>query len=910
MANLRFRLLGPLELEVDGRPADLGGPRPRAILALLLLQRNLPLDRMDIVDRVWGNDAPATAEHAVEVYISKLRRWTDPGARRGTHRVLCNAPGGYLLRVATEEVDAPLFVDVARRAQAAARRQDIQGAGELAAQALALWRGPALAGLRDFDFTAGAAEQLEELRAGAAELRARALVDLGMEGEAVNEIERLAHASPLREGLVEQLMLVRNRAGDIHGAMAAYHRVRRGLRAELGVEPSERLQALAAEITNAGLVSGSGAHQLVARESKVVVGRRDELDEIIRLLRGRRLVTITGFPGMGKTTLAAEVCRRLDRELESAIHVVDLSAVHDAGDVPDLVARALGLQDQTVRRTTEVLRNFLAGREVLLVLDNCEHLLPAMRVTVADLTAATGVRILATSIVPLGLPGEAAVNIGPLSLPASSDPADMGRSGAVALMRDRLLMADPGFRPGALDLEAMYRICHRLDGLPLAIELAAARSSMLPLHQLADLLDRDLSLVSMRAGSNQARRSLQSALESATANLTPTEKRLLAAAACFHGPIEIDLVLRVAGITSLSPAREAELVEGLISRALLARARVGSEQQLRLLQATRDYTLRTLRPAIVEACRVSYIECFAAECEARIASLEGDGQVGALDWLDSHLDNIRAALRGLLDRGDGERAQAIAGGLGRFWWARGHLTEGRGRLEEALAASGEVSTARAEALRILAYLEWSQGEYDAAQQHCLQALDLAVELDDARSIARSHYYLGVSLHTLGRLDEARATFRKALSAVRALPDQLLEGLVLDMLARSMISAGFQRQARGAHERALKLLQEVGDAFGIAVCLINVGEARERDAEHDGARSAYLEALEQFRALRCVVGEGYALQGLAWIAGVTGDRVEARRLLEAMRGSWDRTGYVPTAEDIVRNAEILGEPGAA
>ncbi|HEV1998244.1 MAG TPA: BTAD domain-containing putative transcriptional regulator, partial [Candidatus Dormibacteraeota bacterium] len=762
--------------------------------------------------------------------------------------------------------------------------------------------------LREFEFAADAAARLDDLRAVAAEHAARAMVQrgaAGAAGAAVQEVGRWVSEHPLREGLVEQLMLAKRDAGDLPGALAAYHRMRRALDAELGVEPSERLRAVAAEIANAGVLGGADRRPRFTLPSTSLIGREDEVAELVDLVRRHTLVTITGFPGVGKTTVAAEVCRRLEAEFEGGAFAIDLALVRDSRGVPDEIARALGLQDQTVRRTAEVLRAYLADRHLLLAFNHGEHLAGPMRDGANERETTPGAHYLITSVVPLGASDEMVFNLGPLSLPASTHAADMNASGAVALLRDRLLMVDSEVAPRAADVDAQFRICHRLDGLPLAIELAAARTSLLSVAEVADLLDHDPGLVTPRLGaSDLARRSLDSALASAYSALSSKERKLLVAAATFRGTIDVEMLLEVAGITGARQARQRELVEGLVARALLARSRIGTQQRLRMLQATRTFVVERTRKETAVACRARYVEAFALGCEERVLQLERAGQVAALAWLDNELDNVRAALHGLLGGGQAGRALAIISAAGRFWWARGHLTEGRRWLREALQACPGVSDARAEALRILAYLEWSQGEFPVAERHCLEALEIAQQIGDRRSITRSLYYLGVAQHAVGRIDDARATFRRALSMVRTLPDPALEGLVLDMLARSLTSAGRQSQGRGASEKSLGLLKAAGDAFGVAVCLINLGEACVRDRAIDPARRAYTEALTRFRTLQCVVGEGYALQGLAWVAGAAGDPVAAHRLLVEMRECWDRTGYVPIREDEERTAEIL------
>ena len=910
LPRLQFRLLGSLELEVDGTLADLGGPHQRAILALLLLQRNRPVQRNEIIDRVWGPEAPATAPHAVEVYISKLRRWTDPGAARADHQVLRSTPGGYTLRVPERAVDVEAFEDLLRLAEDASRGGDPGTAARLAAVALALWRGPALAGLRDFGFAAAAADRLEDLRAAAVEHQARAVVARGEPGAALQDLGRLVAENPLRENLVAQLMIAKRDVGDLAGAMATYHRARRALLSELGLQPSETLRALAAEIVNTGVSGGPERATRIPLPSQAVIGRENDIAEVVSLVRQHSMVTLTGFPGVGKSTIAAEACRRLQDEFDGAVFTVDLAMVRDGRDIPDHIARSLGLQDQSARRTIEVVRAHLAERRALVVFDNCEHLQPAMREGAERRDGTPGVHYVFTSVVPIGADGEVVFRVGPLSLPATMSRADMQSSGAVALLRDRLMTLNSEFELHPREAEAIFRLCHRLEGLPLAIELAAAQAKVHSLAELADVLDRDLSLVSTHpAASNPARRSLNSALESAYGALGANERRLVVAAATFRGAINIDMLLDVAALPRIRRERQLELVDELVTRAILARTTVGAHPRLRMLEATRAFILRKTRADTAAACRLRYIERFAGECEIRVVNLERDGQVPALEWLDVELDNVRAALRGLLDGGAPGRALALVGGLGRFWWVRGHLTEGRRWLREVLEANPAPTNARAEALRVLAYLEWSQGEVGAAEGHCLQALELAQALGDQRSLARSFYYLGVAQHALDRLDDARANFRRALAAVRALPDPPLEGLILDMLARALTSSGRHGEGRGASEKSLSLLKAAGDAFGVAVCLTNLAEAQVRDGEVETARAAYVEALQRFRALHCVVGEGYALQGLAWVAALVGEREDARRLVGEMHECWDVIGYVPTREDEERNAEILARDGA-
>jgi DNA-binding SARP family transcriptional activator len=504
---MEFRILGPLEVHDDSAPVRVPGAKERALLADLLVNagRVVPADRL--VEDLWGEHPPGNPANTLQGRVSALRRALGSA---GSGMVVTRPPG-YALNVDPGQVDATRFERLVAEATATAAG-DGPRAARLLEEALGLWRGPALAEFADQPWAQAEAARLEELRLAATE----ALVDLrlaaGGHAGLVGELEGLVAAHPTRERLRGQLMVALYRSGRQADALGAYTEAREVLAEELGIDPSPELQRLyqailvqdpALEATT--LDRGPGRHNLPERLTSLV-GRDEELRELAKLVEQHRLVTVLGPGGAGKTSVAVELARQLAPGVPDGVWLVELAGLADPALLAEVVVAALGLVEEAGGAAPppapERLATFVADKALLLVLDNCEHLVGACAELAQRLLAAgPEVKVLATSRAVLGVPGEVVWPVPPLAVPEAPDPevipapggatgpgpaaaADapeaLARYDAVRLFWERAAAADPGFALDAASAPAVAELCRRLDGLPLAIELAAARVRFLP----------------------------------------------------------------------------------------------------------------------------------------------------------------------------------------------------------------------------------------------------------------------------------------------------------------------------------------------------------------------------------------------------------------------------------------------
>ena len=484
---MEFRVLGSLEVVASGRSLLLGTPRQRTLLGLLLVRAGEVVSCNRLIDDLWDGDPPGTARHTLQGYVHRLRRALGPDGWR-----LQTRPAGYRLKVSAGELDAQRFQDLATEGRRALVRGDPQAAADHLAAALGLCRGPLLADLGEVAALEPERARLEALRLTALEDRIEADLALGRHTALVSELEGLLAQHLFRERLWGQLMLALYRSGRQADALQAFHRARQILDQELGIQPSRwlhhrqeqiLLQDAALEVPEP-TSPARPQHNLPAQRNSFV-GRRPELAELQGLLQTRRLVCITGPPGSGKTRLAVQVATGLLEQFPHGAWSVSLAETADPELVPSTVTAALGIHEGPEQSIIRALVDHLQSRRLLLLLDNFEHVLPAALVVGQLLDAAPGLTVLATSRAALRLSGEQEYPIGPLPLPTSGElAADLSGNDAVALFADRAVAVDPGFVLGVDNAPVVAEVVARLDGLPLAIELAAARLRQFPLPEL------------------------------------------------------------------------------------------------------------------------------------------------------------------------------------------------------------------------------------------------------------------------------------------------------------------------------------------------------------------------------------------------------------------------------------------
>ena len=729
-------MLGPLVVERAGHLVGVPGGRQRALLIALLLRAGKVVPAERLIDDVWAASPPADPAHALQQTVSRLRRVLQGGG--AAEELLVWHPSGYQLAVDPDAVDLTQFEQLAELGRRQLAAGDPAAAADTLRRALGLWRGPALGDVADLPFGQAAAVHLAERRLAAVEDRIEADLLRGQHGAVVVELEGLVAEYPFRERLSAQLMRALYAGGRQADALDLYESTRRMLADQLGVDPGPQLRSVYQQI----LVHDpeltpppAGPHgPSVGRRSNLpapvttFVGRDGDVRKVLALLEASRMVTLTGPGGVGKTRLALRAAGQLVGAAVDGVWWVDLTPLGE----PTLLADAIlsALEDQPGGRLAprvagtepeERLRSFLADRELLLVLDNCEHLAEAVgRLADVILAGAPRVRILATSQQSLNTAGEAVWSVPPLPVPPTDAVLSTGELlgyAAVRLFADRAAAAGGIGRTADDDAEAVAEICRTLDGVPLAIELAAARTRLLPPHQLLGRLHDRFALLTTRSATGPARqRTLRAVVEWSYHLLTRAERVLLRRLAVFVGGARLDAVEQVCandgpthgspGADGITADRIVDLLAGLVDKSLIMVAAADGEARYTMLETIRAYATEQLADAGEHtALRAAHARYYADLAAASVPQLHGPDQLRWLQRLTAERANMRTAIEHTSGHGDGETALRLAGALSQFWWLTGDVTDSRRLTTLALhAADPAPSPDRAAALTFVAWL--------------------------------------------------------------------------------------------------------------------------------------------------------------------------------------------------------------
>jgi predicted ATPase/DNA-binding SARP family transcriptional activator len=872
---MELRVLGPLEIAGSDGPVDLRAAKHRRLLAALTLARGRICPADALVDAIWGAKPPASAGKLLQVYVSQLRKaLPDRGA-------LATTPGGYVLRLERVSLDASRFEALLDDAGEATAQGNAALALSQLDRALALWRGPAYADVMYEDFARTEAERLEELRLTALESRLEALSQLGRSDDVLAEALTLAREHPLRERLQYLAMLALYRAGRQSEALDRYVEVRRRLDEELGLEPGAELRELQLRILRQD--PGLDAHALAAGaagalpvQPNPLVGRERELEALAELLarRDARLLVLTGAGGSGKTRLAHAAAREAAAGFANGAAIVELAPLREPALLVPTIASALGVAEVPGEALLDTLAAALSGRELLLVLDNAEHLRPATQAFVELLARAPRLVLLVTSRAVLHLSGEHVFPVAPLDDDA-----------AVELFAQRARALEPGFELTAENEGVVREICRRVDGLPLAIELAAARVRLLTVEDLLERLEQRLTVLTGGPHDLPARQqTLRETLDWSARLLTDDERTALARLSVFRAGATLTAAETVCE-TSL------DVISTLVDQHLVRRTAARGGARFLLLETIHEYAAQLLAADPADEARTrSRLAAWSAATAAEAAPhLSHDRQSEWFHLLESEHDNLRAALDHLEAERQTEQQLALAVSLSRFWYVRGHLAEGRRRLEQALgAAGGQPAEPRRRAFTAAASFALLQGDHTAAVRFAEAALAAARE-DDDRFVANALSNLGAILLAADERERAASALEEAVERARAAGDDRIAALAINNLGDFALTVGDYERAQPLFRESLDLLRELGDTANVARSLFNNGAVDLMLDRVDAATDRFRESLTLCRATGNREDSAWSLLGLAAASVAKGDGERGAILLGAARSVLTQMG---------------------
>jgi predicted ATPase len=855
--RLLFRILGPLEVESAG---PLGGPQQRALLRRLLLSANRVVSVDSLIDAVWGERAPRQAREALQVYVSQLRKAVPDGAER-----IRWEQGGYRIALEEDELDALRFERLVAQGRSLLASGETAAAAAALEEALGLWRGPVEV-VADPEVA-----RLGELRLTAVEERIDAELALGRHRELVAELEALVAEEPLRERLRRQLMLALYRSGRQADALSAYHAARRALVDELGLEPSAELRELEAAILRQDPALTVEPADLRARRrlpapATPLIGRRHEVAEVCGLLGGEtRLVTLTGPGGTGKTRVAIQAAYDLAERFADGVAFVGLAALRDPELVLGEIAAALEVKNGHDPRTA--LLGHLRERSELLVVDNFEQVDDAAPALAELLGQAPALKLLVTSRRPLRVYGEHELPVAPLALEEE----------AVPLFLERARATGRPVQPS----DDVREICRRLDCLPLAIELVAARARELSPTDMCSLLASRLELASAGPRDLPTRQqTLRATIAWSYELLEPDERRLFAQLGVFAAGWTTEAAAVVCAADEPTLARLAE-------KSLLVRQR----GRFFMLETIREYALERLRrehddDAVIRRHAEYFVEV-GVRARPELSTAEA---AAALERLDAEHDNLRAALDWAREH-EPDAFVRLVDALYLYWYLRGQYREGLRWFDRARTTEPADPDTRADVLKLGAAMAFACREFALARSLIHEALLHYRAVDDATNHVRGLALLGLIATNDGEHDEAVAHLEESTALARDRAAEMLS-FALSNLGYAALTAGDLDRAYAASFEAVELSrarppeQRPLAEFGAA--LNNLGTAALLQGRLTEARTYLAESVSVRRGIREVLGLASSFTGLAGLAAAEGSFARAACLLGAADAVLERT----------------------
>jgi predicted ATPase/DNA-binding SARP family transcriptional activator len=913
---LGIRLLGPFQVLRGARPAKVSGGRRDALLAVLALARGRVVGVEELVRAVWGEELPAAPRNAVQHHIARLR------VALGQESIVASADG-YALPDAS--VDAVAFEDLLAEARDALREGDARAAADAIARGLALWRGAPLQGIGDTAWFSAEARRLESLRVDALEERFEAALALGEHREITSALRAALETNQFRERLWGQLMLALYRCGRQADALDTFQEARRVLAEQLGLEPGPELRRLQQAIL-AHDPAIAPIHLTAPRRGNLpspttsFVDREAELAELVALLREHRLVTLVGPPGVGKSRLALEAVRALEPELRDGGWLVEIARAGDAAGVVRVLAAAVDARGRDpLGRVIARLRD----ADATLIFDACEHALAeAARVASAVVAECPGVRVLATSREVLHVGGEVRVRSEPLPLPPPGS-TDGANSPALRLFAARARAARPGFELTDETVPLAAEIARRVDGLPLALELAAARVNVLGLAELCSIVLRRLPPLDGRPSSDPIG-TAQGLVQWSYDILHTDEKALLHQLAVHRGGASLSSLLAVAAKNGLDEATVTHLLGALVDKSIVLVSFPEEEARYDLLDTVRDYALdRLALSGGRDAARKAHAEYFATLAEAARPGVCGPDWLAWIRRLELDHDNLWAALAYARDAPDPGIAIRLGASLGWYFSLAERISEGRNFLELALAAASDDGPVapRMELLTFLCFLATEELDLASAIQLGERALALAAIAPAPVETAVVRAFLSLAVAQSGDRERAATLAEEARQAAESTGDRWVAIVASVVGAMGALGTGDVPVVSDLAGRAIRHSQAIDYLPGLLPATLLQAWVAERRDDHHAATEAYGRVLELANRARFADHVAFALMRLGSNALASGDLLHAEQLerralaaAEAARAPWigaharvqlgralAATGDTDTAERLHRNA---------
>ncbi|HEX6299598.1 MAG TPA: BTAD domain-containing putative transcriptional regulator [Acidimicrobiia bacterium] len=912
--STRFRVLGTLEAQREG-PLDLGGPTQQTVLAVLLAHANRVVSADYLVEEVWGERTGSNPAHTLRVHISELRKTLEPNHRRGDDWSLLKTVGeGYRLEVDAVSIDAANAERLLDQGRAAVELGDLKTAFETLGSALGLWSGRPYGDLESTSVLAAERSRLSQLRLHIQELYFEVGLRLGHHDALVGPLQTAVTENPYDERLCAHLMVALYRAGRQVDALAAYKDFSEGIGEELGLEPGPELQVLEENVL---LQDPSLALESEGRPTNLptlptsFVGREEEVATAIKLLDSARILTLTGTGGVGKTRMAVEVGVASIGRYRDGVWLIELAPLREAPLVALTVAHVLEIDPQPGRQVVDTISERLRDAEMLIILDNCEHLVePSAQLVSAIVTACPGVTIMVTSRQPLAINGEAQLRVP--GLPGND---------ATRLFAQRAVAHDASFGITPESSTTLQSICRHLDGIPLAIELAAVRVKVLGLEQIeAGLRDRFSLLTAGARSADPRQQTLEAAIDWSHDVLEPDEQRLFRRLAIFRGTFGFDALKNLYETFEEDPTGALDVLTGLVDKSLINTERSTDEVRYELLETVRQYARAKLSAAGERSDLIDWHRRWYRQfVQDAIPHLTSADQLVWLGRLERDHDNLRAMLERAYDSGEMGIAVEMAADLAWFWFLHSHYNEGetwldrlidhldathpavrarlligsarlmrrdtgktsREHLVEALRYAEEVGSAELAgwAWAYMCLLDIMEKEFEDGSEHAERALD---EFQEAQSMGGVGFALWMKAASAGLRsrfetgaidDESAALVASLVDPAKAVGDRNFLGHIGYSLGIYLMDVGELDKAAVELGYATRALAELGNKACSAHNMDQI--ARLQTAR--GRAGEACTVLASTQAIRDRLGfPGHPVEAELWSEAIT----EARDALEA------------------------------